>query len=323
MDRIQFGAFYSRGCGIGPGEFAKKAEDLGFDGFFASETPTNRGPSDDTFTTLAYAAAATTRITVAPDVLLLPLHHPHWVAKQFGTLDRFSNGRAFLAVGAAGEYAKQFEALGMPVSERGKRTNEGIDIIRKFWTEDEVSYHGDIFNFDGIQMEPRPPARPGRPHPPIWVGGRPGGTEVGPDGNLRKKSATGAIKRAAERGDGWDPYYMTPDMYRDSVEQIRDHAASIGRDLTNYEWALTTFWLMRPSYDEALEAAKKKLRYGRDMSERIEKYDILGNPDDIEKRLQSFIDAGVRYFICNWSCEPDEVLQHIEWIAKEVMPRFK
>lgn len=320
MDRIGFGAFYSRNSGLTPGEFAQKIEGLGFDGFFAGETPTNRGPSDDTFTTLCFAAAATSRITVAPDVLLLPLHHPHWVAKQFGTLDRLSGGRAFLAVGAAGEYAKQFEAVGVPVSERGRRTDEGIDVIRALWTGEEASYDGRIFQFEGIKMEPAPQQKP---HPPIWVGGRPGGTEVGPDGQLRKKSATGAVRRAAERGDGWDPYYMTPEMYRDSVAQIREHAAEIGRDISQMQWALTTFWLMRDSYAEALEAAKAKLRYGRDMSERIERYDILGNPSDVIRRLETFIDAGVRYFICNWSCEPQEVPRHVEWIAKEVIPHFR
>ena len=320
MDRIGFGAFYSPRCGLSPGEFARRIEDLGYDGFFTGETPTNRGPSDDSFATVCFAAAATTRITVAPDVMLLPLHHPVWVAKQYGTLDRLSGGRALLAVGAGGEYAKQFEALGIPVSERGRRTDEGIDIIRSLWTDPESSYHGRIFNFDGITMEPQPLQRP---HPPIWVGGRPGGVEIGPDGKPRRKSATGAIRRAAERGDGWDPYYMTPEMYRDSVTQIRDHATEIGRDISLMQWALTTFWLMRDSHAEALEAAKKKLRYGRDMSERIERYDILGSTADVIKRLETFIEAGVRYFICNWSCEPEEVLDHVDQIGKEVIPHFR
>ncbi len=320
MAGLGFGAFYNQRTGLTPGEFARRVEDLGFDGFFCGETPTNRGPSYDQFTTMCFAAAATSTITVGSDVQLLPLHHPVWVAKEYGTLDRLSNGRAILAVGAGGEYAKQYEALGIPVSERGIRTDESIEIIRSLWTDAETSYHGRIFQFDGVVMEPKPLQQP---HPPIWVGGRPGGTEIGPDGKPRKKSATGAIRRAARFGDGWDPYYMTPAMYRDSVEQIREHAQEIGRDISHMQWALTTFWQMGDSYDGALEIAKQKLRYGRDLSERVERYDILGNPADVIKRLETFIDAGVRYFICNWSCDPSEVMSHVERIGNEVIPHFR
>ncbi|MYB41650.1 MAG: LLM class flavin-dependent oxidoreductase [Chloroflexi bacterium] len=320
IGRIGFGAFYSHRSGLTPGEFARRLEDLGFDGFWAGETPTNRDPSYDSFTTLCFAAAATSRITVGSDVLLLPLHHPGWVAKQFGTLDVLSNGRAILGVGVGGEFPKQFEGFGIPLNERGRRTDEGIEIIRSLWTEDESGYDSPRFRFEGITMEPKPVQQP---HPPIWVGGRPGGIETGPDGEPRFKSTTGAIQRAAKYADAWDPYYMTPEMYRESVTAIRAHASEIGRDISGMEWALTTFWLMRDSYDEALEAAAGKLRYGRDLSARVARYDILGSPTDVIRRLETFIDAGVRYFICNWSCDPSEVPRHLELIGSEVIPHFR
>ena len=319
-DRIGFGGVYSHRAGVSPGEFARRLEDLGFDGFFAGETPTSRGASYDTFTTLCFAAAATSRITVGSNVLLMPLHHPAWVAKEYGTLDVLSNGRVILGVGVGGEYAKQFEAFGVPVRERGRRTDEGIEIIKQFWTGEEASYQGRIFQFEGITMDPKPVQKP---HPPIWVGGRPGGQEQGPDGKMRYKSTTGAIRRAARYGDAWNPYYMTPEMYDASATQIRELAAGEGRDLSSMQWALTTSWLLRDSYDGALDAARAKMRYGRDLSDRVARYDILGNPDDVTKRLETFIEAGVCYFICDWSCEPEEVLQHIEVIGKEVIPHFR
>ena len=321
MQAIKFGAFYMRSGALpNPGEFARRLEDLGFDGFWTGESPTNRGPSFDTFTTLCFAAAATSRITVGPDVLLLPLHHPAWVAKQFGTLDVLSGGRLVLAVGVGGEYAKQFEAFGIPVNQRGRRTDEGIEVIKNLWTEAESSYDGRYFQYHGITMEPKPVQQP---HPPIWVGGRPGGMETGPDGKPRFKSKTGAMLRAAKYADGWDPYYMTPEMYRESVAQIKQFAQELGRDISGMQWALTTFWQMRDTYDEALEVAAGKARYGRDLSSRVSRYDILGNPRDVIKRLETYIDAGVRYFICNWSCAPEEVLTHVETIGKEVIPHFR
>lgn len=321
MERISFGAFYSRSAELpDPAAFARKVEELGFDGFWVGETPTNRGPSLDAFTALCYAAAATRRITVGSDVLLLPLHNPVWVAKQFGTLDVLSNGRAILGAGVGGEFPKQFEAFGVPVKERGARTNESIEVIKRLWTEPQVSYAGRFFHFEDIAVGPKPVQEP---HPPIWIGGRPGRKVAGPDGVPRYPAGSGAMLRAALHGDGWDPYYITVEGYRESVEQIREYARAHGRDIAAMSWTLTTFWLMRDSYDEALEAAKQKLRYGRDLSDRVARYDILGNPHDTMQRLQQYVDAGVRHFICNWSCEPDEVPRHLELIASQVIPHFR
>src|SRR5262249_48768237 len=137
LETIGFGAFYVEGCGVTPGEFAARLETLGFDAFFVGESPTMRGPLLDLFTVLAYAAAATSTLKVGSDVLLLPLHHPAWVAKQFGTLDVLSNGRTILGVGVGGDGAgmgpKQFAGFQVPLSERGKRTDEGLEIIRSLW----------------------------------------------------------------------------------------------------------------------------------------------------------------------------------------------
>ena len=334
MARIGFGAFYPHGTdinrpyrpriGMGPGEFAQRLEQLGFDGFFTGESPTNRGPNYETFATLCFAAAATSRITVSSDVTLLPLHHPVWIAKEYGTLDVLSNGRAMLMVGVGGDGGgqgvKQFEGFGVPLSERGARANEGLDIIKSLWSQPETSYHGRFHNFDGMTMDPKPIQDP----MPIWVGGRPGGTELGPDGQLRKKSATGAIRRAAKYGDGWNPFYMTTEMYRDSVTQIKDHAAELGRDISHMKWSLNTHWQIGKSYDDALDKAARKLRYGLDLGrQRIERYDTFGNPDDCIKNLEGFVAAGCNYFVCQWTCEPEEVIEHCEVISREIMPHFQ
>ena len=325
MAQVKFGAFYVKEMGLTPGQFAQQLERLGFDAFFTGESPTMRGPSYDQFTVLNWAAAATDALRVGSDVLLMPLHHPAWVAKQFGTLDVLSRGRAILGVGVGGDGAgvgpKQFAGFGIPISERGKRTDEGIEIVKRFWTEPEVTYHGRFFDFEGVTMEPKP-VQPGGP--PIWVGGRPGGTERGPDGELRKKSATGAIRRAAKYADVWHPFYMTPETYAQSVADIRAHAEEIGRDVSTMGWSHNFHFLMGKDYETALDEAASKTRYGyQHARERIAKYDILGNPDDCIRRLQDFVDAGVNYVVCQWSCSPQEIPDHIERIGREIIPHFR
>jgi probable F420-dependent oxidoreductase len=320
MADIGFGAFYLTTPDVHPGEFARRIEDLGFDGFWAGESPNNRSAAYDLLTVLPFAAAATSRITVGADVLLTPLHHPAWLAKALGTLDVLSAGRTIATLGVGGEYAKQFDLFGIPVSERGRRTDEAIEVIRELWTKPEADYHGRFFDFEGISMKPKPLQSP---HPPLWIGGRPGGVETAPDGQTRYKSKVGAIRRAGTYGDGWCPYYVTPEAYKDSVAAVTDVANKLDRDISTMQWALTTFWLIRDSYDEALDVAKAQKRYGRDLGEGVGRYDLLGNPKDIIRRLEQYIEAGVRYFICNWSCSKDEIPGHLETIARDVIPHFR
>ena len=170
MAKVDFGIFGTRAMRDGESgklmAFTRRVEELGFDGFWSGESPTNREPSLDNFATMCYAAAATNRITIGSNVTLLPLHHPSWIAKQWGTLDTFSNGRSIITIGPGGEYPKQFDAFSQKVEERGKRTDECIEVMKNLWTEPVSNYNGRFYQFEGIVMEPKPLTKP---HPPIWV----------------------------------------------------------------------------------------------------------------------------------------------------------
>lgn len=318
---MRFGFMYRRSPDHpDPMVFARRLEDLGFDSFWASETPNNRGPSMDTFAVLCYAAAATRSISLGSNVILLPLHHPAWVAKQWGTLDILSNGRTILGVGVAGEYPKQFEVFGIPKEQRGIRTDEGIQVIKNLWTEDLSSYHGEVFRFEGITMEPKPTSSP---HPPIWVGGRPGGLEFDEEGQPRLKSRTAAMKRAALLGDAWCPYYMTIDMYRASVLQVKQYADNVGRDISQMVWGYNVHMWMRDSYDAALEEAAKRLRYGRNLSSRIEGYDLLGASKDIIRKIEGLADAGLNYLVLHNEAIEGQEDRTLQRFSEEVIPHFR
>lgn len=320
MDKVAFGIFYWPMRQGDPIRFAQRIEELGFDSLWVPESPTNRNPSLDAFSVLCYAAAATERIRLGTNVLLLPLHHPVWVAKQWGTLDRLSHGRTILGIGLGGEFPKQFEAFGIPVSERGRRANEAIEVIKALWTQAEVDFHGRCFQFDGIVMDPKPLQQP---HPPIWVGGRPGGTEVGPDGKPRFKSRTASLVRAARYADGWCPYYMAPDSYRESVVQVKEYAASLGRDISQMAWSYNTRIWIRESYEAALNEAKARLRYGRDLGNRVEGFDILGTARDTIAKIQKFADAGVQHLVLSVEASDDELDDHLVRLATEIVPHFR
>jgi alkanesulfonate monooxygenase SsuD/methylene tetrahydromethanopterin reductase-like flavin-dependent oxidoreductase (luciferase family) len=99
----------------------------------------------EAITRLALLTAWTERVRIGTAVLVLPLYNPVIVAKQLADLDSRSGGRVTVGVGAGGEFAKEFEAVGVPLAERGARTNEGIEVLRKLWSGGPVSYSGRFY----------------------------------------------------------------------------------------------------------------------------------------------------------------------------------
>jgi probable F420-dependent oxidoreductase len=180
--------------GTGLTKVARAAETAGFDGigFTDHPAPSQRwldgGGHDalDPFVALSYCAAATERIRLVPNIVVLPYRNPFVVAKAGATLDLLSGGRFTLAVGA-GYLKSEFAALGVDHAERNELFDEAIDAIKAVWTGDDVTVEGRHFTARGITAHPRPLSHP---HPPIWIGG----------------NSAGARQRVADRGDGWAPF---------------------------------------------------------------------------------------------------------------------
>jgi len=212
-------------------EMARAAEDAGFDAVAVTDHPfpparflaEGGHHSLDPFVALAFAAAATRRVRLLTQVLVLPYRNPFLVAKAAATLDVLSGGRLVLGV-AAGYLEGEFAALGADFARRNEDTDEAIDALREAWRGEPVERAGRGFRAAANVQLPRP-ARPGGP--PIWIGG-----------NARR-----AIRRAVERGDGWLPfpararmagYTRTAAMegladLRAGLAYAREHAAEIGR----------------------------------------------------------------------------------------------
>jgi len=186
-DRLQFGV------NLYPQQWrdAARIEELGYDSVWTSEHIFFYFPTSDALTTLAAAAALTSRIRLGTAVLLLPLRPAALAAKEITSVDVISGGRLTLGIGVGGEYPKEFQAVGVPVKERGPRTDEAIQLLRKLWTEDNVSFDGRFTVLDGVTLQPKP-AQPGGP--PLWIAGR----------------SQAAIRRAGRLGDGYLPYLFSP-----------------------------------------------------------------------------------------------------------------
>jgi probable F420-dependent oxidoreductase len=249
-------------------EVAVRAEELGYDSLWAGDHISYRNPILDVVVALSTFAAVTERITIGAGIVLLPLRHPSIVAREFASLDYVSGGRVILGVGVGGESAKDFEAVGVPVSERGVRTDEAMLALRALFGEGPADFAGRFFSFEGISIEPRPAQVGG---PPLWVGGR----------------SEAAIRRAGALGDGWIPIWISPARFARGLERLPAHVTP----------AVTLPAHVGPKrrlYDHL------RARYSGDFTEHVvDRYCVAGAPEECAARIREYVDAGARHIVFN------------------------
>jgi len=284
---------------------AKQAEALGFDFVTTGEHVFFYGPIGNSLISLATAAGATERIKLMSTITLVPLYPAALLAKQVAALDRASNGRFNLGVGVGGEYAKEFEACGVPVGERGARTNESLEVMTRLWTEDEVTFEGRFTRLPGVSLNPRPVQKP---HPPVWISGR----------------SEAAMRRCARYGTGWLPYMYTPEKLSESLAEIGRFAQDAGRQ-SPIRPGLFIFFAVHEDRAEAVRMASERLsiQYNQDFSKLVGRYALAGNPEDCVARLEEYIEAGAQTIILNSACDADYVESNEALLASEVMPALK
>ncbi|MCX6532672.1 MAG: TIGR03619 family F420-dependent LLM class oxidoreductase [Actinobacteria bacterium] len=185
------------------------AEELGYSDVWVSDhvavpTGADYPPSAYVFeplVALTWVAAYTKRVGLGTTVLVLPMRNPLIVAKMVASLDHLSGGRVILGI-AAGWLEAEFNALGVPFAERGQRTDEAIDIMRRAWTDDHITADYPVHNAHFVSMRTKP--QPQR-HLPLWIGGH----------------ADVALRRAIAVGDGWHGAFLSPEQTARRVKKLR------------------------------------------------------------------------------------------------------
>ncbi len=163
----------------------------------------------DTIATLGWLAGITEHVRLLSHVSVLPYRHPLITAKAFSTLDVLSGGRAVLGVGA-GHVEAEFALLGADFAQRGPQLDEAIDAVRACFAEEFPSVDGATWSFADAGQRPRPVQAGG---PPIWVGG----------------SSGPAMRRAADRGDGWLPQGPPKQGMPAAIAALRERRAAAGK----------------------------------------------------------------------------------------------
>lgn len=260
-------------------------------------------PGTEAMGNLVRIGALTERVRVGTSILLLPLYPPAIVAKQIADLDRLTGGRVILGVGVGGEYPQEFRAAQVPITERGRRTDEAIPLLRDLWSGEAVSHAGRFYSMEDVRIHP-PPRQAGGP--PIVVAGR--------------KPA--AIRRAALLGDGWMPYLYSAQQYARSVDEIKALATEAGRNLDGFEWCAFLFVNVHHDREIARRSAARYLgaTYRQDFGDFVQNVAVVGTPAEAAARIQAYVDAGARHLIFSTATTEDPwPIRHS--LLEEVLPQ--
>ena len=303
------------------------AESLGFeDAYFLEHHFTGDGYIPSPLIAATAVAARTRKMSVSTNIAILPLYDPVRLAEDGAVLDVISNGRLDLGVGL-GYRPEEYAGYGIDLKTRASRANEALEIIRRLWQGEKVTFHGKHFHIDGAQVTPRPVQQP---NPPLWVGG------FGP----------AAVRRAAKYGDG----YIGPankrmvDMYREELRKVgKDPAkARVTGGLHGVPWLVVSsdperdFNLFAPgvmywynAYAKWFEGTDTNFWQHVDSADDLKRRKLITvvTPDEAVKRIKAAIaEVPLESFV--FAIAPpglpvSKVRDNIELFAKQVMPHFQ
>lgn len=286
---------------------AKEAEQLGYDSVWVSDhfiSPSGRPYGLEAWTVLSALASSTHKIRLGTYVLCNQFRHPSLLAKMASTLDNISDGRLELGIGA-GWLRDEHTAFGFGWanhSTRVKRLRETIEIVRKLWTENHVSYAGEHFRLKDASLEPKPRQKP---HPSIWVGG-----------NSR------AIQQlVAEIGDGWIPVLPTPKQLAEGVSQIKGTMRQLGRTPQQLRVAYGGSGCALIAENEELvrKLAEPLIRsLGKSHGQSA---CLIGTPEQHIRKIEEYQKAGGQEIVAGFYDFPS--IKGLKLFAKSVIPHFK
>lgn len=279
--------------------FAKKCEAMGAHSMWTIDRIAydNLEP----LTILAAAAGATQRIRLGTSVLLANLRHPSHVAKIVATLDFISNGRVTLGLGF-GSRESDYKAVELPFEHRGSRAVEQVQLIKRLWTEDNVTHKGRFYNLENISVGPRPVQKP---HPPIWTGG----------------SAEVALKRAGTWADGFICGSSAIADFPATWEKISGYAKAAGRDPSKIAKASLTFMAINDDQAKAVKTVEDYvMRYYGRLRADVANTSLVGPPNAIIDRVGAFLSKGLDTLIIGLA-DPDP--RQLDLFGDKVLPKLK
>ena len=288
-------------------QMAETAERIGYDSVWVGDSITSK-PRLEPMAVMAALAARTHRVKIGTAVMLNALRHPVHLAHSIATIDNISDGRIILGLGAGRSNNQMFvdehAAVGVPIEERAARMEESIDVLRKLWTEDDVSNPDGFYPLSGMTLEPRPVQQP----VPIW---------------LSSNWVQRGLKRVAAQGDGWITNVPSTEMFTKCWDRIEEKGQELSRDVSRIPRALYISVNLNDE-DEALAEGDGFMRSYYGIPYEVVSKQLLcvfGPAQKAIDAIKRYKEAGADYFIVRFA-SPNQ-MQQLEKFTELVVPSLK
>ncbi len=279
-------------------DFARRCEEMGVHSMWTIDRIAydNLEP----LTVLSAAAGATRKIRLGTSVLLGNLRHPVHLAKIVATLDFISNGRVTLGLGF-GSRSSDYEAVEIPFEHRGSRAVEQVTLMKRLWTEENVTHNGRFYKIKNLTMGPRPVQN----SIPIWTGG----------------SSEVALKRAGTWADGFIcGSSAIPDFPR-TWDKVADYARAAGRDPDKIDKAGLTFMAIADEHSKAVKTVENYVvRYYGAVRGEVANTSLVGSANAVADRIGTFLQQGLNTLIIG-QANPDP--KQLDLFGDRVLPQLK
>lgn len=276
-------------------------EDSGVDSIWQTDRLVSKDAMLECMSVMAALAGRTSKIRFGMNVASIALRDPLLTAKQCATIDFLSNGRLLPAFGLGSAFSRDYVATGAPTKRRGKKADEALELIARLWREDEVSFNGEFFQYEGASISPKPANR----HIPLWIGG----------------SSEVAMRRTARLGTGWLGGIDTPEQAKIVVDGIKTALLDTGRHIDEDHYGASFLFRFGSPEDEIVATTAKG--FSARINGSADRYLVAGNADDMIKRIEEFVSAGCQKFVMlPMASGSSDVMAQTERFVKEVKPAF-
>ncbi|MBS0517804.1 MAG: LLM class flavin-dependent oxidoreductase [Proteobacteria bacterium] len=269
------------------------------DSIWQTDRLVSRQPILECMATMGALAGRTRRLRFGMNVVSLALRDPVLLAKQCATIDMLSDGRLLPAFGIGSPAGPEWQALNIDTGTRGRRTDEGLEIIRRLWREDSVDFAGRHYRLTGASISPKPV----QPELPMWIGG----------------SSEAAIQRTVRYGTGWQGGGETPEQAGRIVAAIKKAAADAGRTIDEDHYGASFPFYFGSARDSAVTGAMAA--YARRTGRDPQGYFAAGDEGTIVGRIGDYVAVGVEKFILRpVGRDGDEILAQTRRLIDRVLP---
>ncbi|HSG88637.1 MAG TPA: LLM class flavin-dependent oxidoreductase [Pseudomonadales bacterium] len=269
------------------------------DSIWQSDRLVGTEPNLECMAVMAALSGATKRMKFGMNVASLGLRDPFLLAKACATIDVLSGGRLLPAFAVGSAIGSDYRARGVPTKARGQRTDEGLQLIRRLWTEEKVDFEGRHYQYAGASISPRPVQDP----MPLWVGG----------------SADAAVERTARWGTGWQAGIDTPEQVAPIISAIKARTAELGRHIDEDHYG-AGFGFRFGTPDDPVSRrhlAGLEKRLGKDPLP----YVAIGDETVILERIRAYHAAGAHKFILRpMAVDTADMLAQTRLMVERVLP---